>query len=365
MESDFIYDSFNFENSIKKLSTYEIKKINHPFLNKIPKFLYKYRKSGEEGRIEFYVGERKIYTASLNKLNDEFEGVTPATKERILNLGGIEMCIYYKDFIIKTLIDKVSDIDLQKATQIFDIIIDSSFDNKKIFRKCLPLVEEGERRKFKTIVSSLTYIFDGLDTKLNDDDDFAKGIRMLLDINNVMGVYCMCDSYSNDNLWADYADNFKGYCIEYDLTDPCKSKGSTRFITQLYPVRYVARKDDDWFKSLFESTIKSINIAGKANQFDASQFYRHWFLDVICQKKNSWSYQKEWRSLGFANKSQLGPLVSKIIVGHNINYNDYSKIKFYADKNGFPLKITYIDYEKQVVGIRDITEKDLELIKSR
>lgn len=366
LEIDFIYKSFKFDNDVRKLSTYEAQKLNHPFLDDIPKHLYKYRKSGAEGRIDFYVGDRKAYTASLNNLNDKFEGVSPVTKERILNLTGTEICIYYKNFIIDTLIDKISSLEFKIAEKIFDIIIDSGFDNEKIYKKCLPLVAETEKKKLRTIISALTYIFSGIDTKLkNDNDDFAKGIRLLLDINNIMGAYCLCDSYSNDNLWADYADDFRGYCIEYDLTEPCRSRGSIRFISQLYPVKYVEKKDDDWFKSLFESTIKSINLNGQANQFDAGLFYRHWFIDVICQKKKCWSYQKEWRLLGFGNKSQRAPLVSNIIVGHNINNSDFSKIKLYADKNKFPLKITYIDYEKQIVAVRDITSKDIENIKKR
>ncbi len=89
-------------------------------------------------------------------------------------------------------------------------------------------------------------------------------------------------------------------------------------------------------------------------------------IKTLCSKKKGrWSNENEWRSIGKANSSYLGPLVSQIIVGHNINKNDFYCIKGHANKNGFPLKITDIDYENQEVIIMDLNDDDIKKIESR
>ena len=113
---------------------------------------------------------------------------------------------------------------------------------------------------------------------------------------------------------------------------------------------------------MFESTIKSINVYGKADRFNGGLIFHHWMLQVLCSKKDTWSNEREWRALGGANVSYLGPLVSAIIVGHNISKNDFNEIKKDADKNGFPIKITSIDYENQEIIIKDITQNDIDKI---
>lgn len=365
MEKDYYTKSIEFSLAIKKLSTSEVQNLNHEFIKEIPHHLYKYRKSGFLGRVEFYVGKRQIYTASFNDLNDEFEGVTPATKNRIMSLDGESMCKYYKDSILKILKDRFKSLDMESSNQIFDMIVEEHFDKDSIYKRALVLVKDNERKQLKTVISALSYIFEKMDTEMNKNGDFDKGMRVLMNINSEMGAFCMCDSYANENLWALYADKFSGYCIEYDLTEPCKSRGALKFITSLYPVKYVKKKDDDWFKPLFESTIKSINFDGKANRFNSSIIFHHWMLQTLCSKRIAYSNEKEWRALGKANTSYLGPLVSAIIVGHNINREDFVKIQTNANKNHFPIKITELDYENQEVVVRDINQSDIDKIMKR
>ena len=57
MDKEYYAKSIEFTLQTKKLSTYEIKQLDHPFLQELPKHLYKYRKSGDNGRIDFYVGK--------------------------------------------------------------------------------------------------------------------------------------------------------------------------------------------------------------------------------------------------------------------------------------------------------------------
>lgn len=366
MKSDFYSESIEFFYSTKKLSTFEIQSLNHPFLRKIPKHLYKYRKSGEEGRIPFYVGERRIFTASLSKQNDVFEGITPATVDRIKKFNVEEMCRYYKNDMISILSSHFPSLDKDLSEKVFELFLEERFDKDAIFSQAKELVKESEQNELKTVIAALVYLFKKMDTETNENSNFAKGMNWLMNANEKIGAYCMCDSCSHENLWADYADGFKGYCIEYDLSNPCTSNSSKKFISSLYPVTYVEKKDDDWFKPLFESTIATIDADGKGNKQRSAMIFNHWLVKTICSKiKGKWSNQNEWRAIGDANRSYPGPLVSAIIVGHNINGKDFEDIRKYANKNGFPLKITDLDYVNKKVIVREITQEDLEIISKR
>ena len=366
MEADFYTKSIQFYYSTKKLTQYEIQELNHPFLKEIPKHLYKYRKSGEEGRASFYIDERKIYTASFNDLNDIFEGITPATKDRILNSTAEKICNHYKEAIISILANRFPGLNVESANNIFEMFSEEHFDNDSIYSRAKSLVSEEQQKELRAVLSAISYIFRQLDSEMDKNGEFAKGMQLLMNTNSLMGAFCMCESYTQENLWAFYADDFKGYCIEYNLTNPCRSKGSIRFIQGLYPVNYVDKKDDDWFKPLFESTVATINIDGKGDKFNSGLIFNHWMTKTLCSKKKQrWSTENEWRFIGKANGKQLGPLISTIIVGHKINKKDFDIIQTYAKKRDYPLKITAINYEKQEVFIRDLTPMDIEEINKR
>lgn len=365
MESDFYLESIKFLAKTKRMSTYDLVNSHDAFLNLLPKKLYKYRKSGDKGYPEFYVKQRKIYTASFNNLGDKFEGVTPASVNRVLKSDPKSLCVYYKVTIIEIIKSRFPTLNFDNANFIFDTILNENFHINKIYKNIKDLVQEQYRKELRNVVSAFVYLFESLQEKTEGDEQFQKGLKMLMDTNNLMGAFCMCETYKNDTLWANYADNFQGYCVEYDLTEPFRSRGSYRFVTNLYPVVYVEKRDDDWFKPLFEMTIKTIDKNGKANRELSGLLFNHWMIKMLCTKKKIWDHEYEWRALGKANGTYLGPLVSAVIVGHEINKTDFEQISSYCKKNKFPMKITDIDYEKQEVIIRDITHADLELIQKR
>lgn len=357
-ESDFFFRT-------NKLSTSDLRYINHPFLNMVPKHLYKYRKCGNKEFIDFYVRKRKMYCASFTELGDEFEGITPATRNRILKMDGVAICKHYKSSFIEILKNKFPSINDELANKIFDIILEENFENPSIYKRVSPLFNDADWKQLRPTLGAYTYLFEKIDEELNSNTSFGKGMRMLLNINDEMGAYSLCDSYKNDNLWCNYASDYKGYCIEYDLTQPLKSRGSYKFITNLFPVIYVDKKDDDWFKKLYEATIQTINLKGKPDRIKSGIFFNQWMTKTLCTKKKIFSNEYEWRVLGKANTSYLGPLVSCVIVGHKICKEDFDLIQDACNENKFPIKITDIDYENQEVIIRDITPDDIKLINQR
>ena len=357
--------SYDFNEKIKKKSLSEIQDLNHPLNFLIPKHLYKYRRVDKVDRIEFYLNKRKIYTASFNSLNDPFEGITNATKEMLLKHDHKTIFKEYKTMIVDLLVDKVESLNKTFALKIYQLILDNDFNEKKIYESSISFVDKKDRKSLKTIISLLIYIFSNVSSEEDKNKDLEEGIKILINTNTLIGAYCMCESGTNEQLWAAYADNYEGYCIEYDFSKPCKSKGSVNFIKTLFPVIYKQIKDDDWLKVLFETMIKSMDIYGNPNRFNGAIYFKLWFIKVICTKTKNRFYEKERRFIDTANRKIQGPLISRVIVGHNIKKENFDIIKKYCDKNSYPIAITDLDNINKRVIIRDINEEDIMKINGR
>lgn len=119
----------------------------------------------------------------------------------------------------------------------------------------------------------------------------------------------------NDNLlmWSHYADEHKGFCIEYDISD---FRTCLDFRNRLYPVIYTSE--------LF----KPQNYDFKKDEF--------WALELIASlfKAVEWSYEKEFRYIepgGIDNDFYKMPKPSAIYFGSRYDKNDGESMKNVQD----------------------------------
>lgn len=92
------------------------------------------------------------------------------------------------------------------------------------------------------------------------------------------GIYFICLSSSNkiNSLWAHYANNHDGICIEYD----------------------VKKCDNDYLKDLcfkIEYVEKSDNTKDIKNHFKENAYDLNLMLKPFLRKSIEWNYEKEWR----------------------------------------------------------------------
>lgn len=148
----------------------------------------------------------------------------------------------------------------------------------------------------------------------------------LSEIRNVLTdeIYVICLSGRKDitSLWAHYADNHKGICIEYDLVNT-KTK---LFKNLCFPIEYL----DDY------DLTKDIKYSFNKNSFDLNLKIKPLLL-----KAKDWSYEDEWRII--FDKS--------IISEYKENFYPYEPY------------IKFLKPQKVYMGM-DISEKDKKLIKT-
>lgn len=102
------------------------------------------------------------------------------------------------------------------------------------------------------------------------EDVWNKMREELYSYKSKMSIACFCEDKDNLLLWAHYANNNKGFCIEYSLLDLLEY-----FQCFLLPVVY-------------RDTLPVLPGPGKLSPYRLA-------LERISTKSDVWSYEKEWR----------------------------------------------------------------------
>lgn len=140
-----------------------------------------------------------------------------------------------------------------------------SDEDKKIAKLCAPYLEK----------------------KLNLKD----GVQELIErIRNCAKIACFTDSDRNNHMWENYAEENKGFCIEYDIS---KNK---IFKYYLFKVIY-----DNNIYDLKEGIVRG---------------NRNYMLNPFIHKTNQWMPEQEWRLVWFESPEQKAP--NEIQLGNEV-----------------------------------------------
>lgn len=86
-----------------------------------------------------------------------------------------------------------------------------------------------------------------------------------------VAISCFTEVNNSKLMWAHYADNYKGFCIEYDFS-------------KLYDVE-------------FQKGIGKVLYTNKRPCKEDCEDYAQYEKRLLCTKEECWSYEKEWRSI--------------------------------------------------------------------
>jgi len=118
-------------------------------------------------------------------------------------------------------------------------------------------------------------------------------------------VCCFNEDPTSMLMWGHYADNHRGFCIEYDLASP----KAAQFRHKLYPVVYSDEPYDltAWAKSL-------------VNGSSSGAFNPHGPILALVHKFKGWEYEREWRVLEVSNDVKADydwsvPTPTRVFVG--------------------------------------------------
>jgi len=162
---------------------------------------------------------------------------------------------------------------------------------------------------------------------------------------NLFLVGCLCTSYKNRLMWSHYADSHKGFCIEYDFSEP-----KEEVLSKLpLPVFYSKNRPLVPWKAAIDNSVENIEEAN-AN-----------IMMGLLTKDKEWEYENEWRILigATANSELAMPKVSCIYLGASIEKENRDKIVAIAKKQNIPVKQMKVDR-----GAYDLHAEDVPLFVS-
>lgn len=171
--------------------------------------------------------------------------------------------------------------------------------------------------EYNGAVEDLQRLLDEMDGKLAEK------------MKNLFLVGCLCTSYKNRLMWSHYADSHKGFCIEYDFSEP-----EDEILSKLpLPVVYSEKRPSVPWKAAIDNSVENMEEA-----------YVEIMMGLLTKDKE-WEYENEWRILiGATEDSELVmPKVSCIYLGASIEKENRDKVIAVAKERNIPVKQMKVD----------------------
>ena len=151
-------------------------------------------------------------------------------------------------------------------------------------------------------------------------------------------IYCMTEGYDNSSLWENYADTYKGFCIEYSFENfNSQSFEAYKNLAHLFPMTYRARKPYFNMVPFIEGFFYQLFTGDTSWQQDPTIN-----ADLNMQlyyKRKEYEFEHEWRfvlSDKFENKQSF-PFVSALYAGKDIKPGNLKRLCSIARKLNVPV----------------------------
>lgn len=165
-------------------------------------------------------------------------------------------------------------------------------------------------------------------------------------------VACLSEDYSSILMWSHYADNHRGFALNYDFnerfsieTEIAGIKATEFADKKIFPVRYSNQRYDATYYVEFhfiENHFRQLGIDFKQPFFDKLFYYK-----ILMFKSLDWSYEKEWRIIKQTNLNYVDnkPNIEfidnitpkEILLGTNVSEEYKKKLKNISKEKNIPI----------------------------
>jgi len=174
-----------------------------------------------------------------------------------------------------------------------------------------------------------------------------EALENLLSVNKKIGIYSLSKTYSDELLWAHYANSHKGFCVEYDLNMLLETFKTEKVFS--FPVIYN--------KVPPEITIADVNIKNNG------------LIHKMCGfKSKRWEYEEEHRIItDFSGKQSYNHLALKSIY-FGLRMSDAHKMEMFNRLKGRNIKFYEIhhfdkSYKFEAVKVSNPFGEEIDYLK--
>lgn len=160
---------------------------------------------------------------------------------------------------------------------------------------------------------------------------------------NEIRIGCFTDSFQNNEMWENYADNKKGFCIEYD------TRKHDLFYTSILPVFYTSEQYNLSMTYAYSIILECCRKVKQRDEKEQLSIYRGVYEKIIktayiplfLKEKEKWCFEHEYRMFILKNRNTTRGMLKMDQVldkNYNINLSDainaiYLGKNFYDNEN--------------------------------
>jgi hypothetical protein len=362
--------------------------LNNPELlndknNHTPKSLFKFYAPTSDNIID--IKNKRIWFSHPSTFNDPFDCHTGYDADG------------YEKFLLLEHIKKIGFVDNVNAEsgitendfyRICDTSTEYSFGwNSKVeeYSTAIRKISDSKNSKYQDELYKLTAQFRReVDEKIDKLRNKNIRIACFSELDSSKATYANNDFTHMAQMCSHYADNHKGFCVEYDL--------SSLNADSVLPLKYtyIHNKEEEFL----EERIKLLTVAGlfpviyaanrvnipktklKKLKAEDDESYHDGEIEAILYKtyivkSTKWSYEKEWRIIMDGNICQHYdnkipfPYIKKIFLGCKMERHNIDTILEIADELNIEVALMRMDNKKFVLNTRstDFYKWDKDLIK--
>lgn len=293
-----------------------------------PKYLYKYRGELDENTKKNLVSY-KIWASSPNFFNDPYDcsftinvPVLEKIREALLQLERLNENKNLSNYKYESTIVKICISENKHYLENSNTFEEFTDKLMELLSSKIPIFEyEGVRDSFKQKLCCI-----------HSDSDKIK--RVSDKIKNNYYISCLSEQKYSILMWSHYADNHKGFLIEYETSDIVGNLFPVIYTDKIYDISDVMRHADDAY---------------------GNSYYPTCYYAQAIRKFEDWQYEREWRIIE-RNENQEpknGTEIStgkpkSIYLGSKISIEDRLFLTDFAKKNNiriFQVKMNYKKYE--------------------
>ena len=297
-------------------------------LNKRPKSLFKYR-SFDKYSFDM-IENNYVYLSPVKDLDDPYDCISDFDTTSIVdkNKGIIS------DSQLEHLINETH---LQLNSEHLNIIkthkgvinSDSSLNEEELKLALVKMGIKDDSDKKNTI--SLFQQFTRITQSIENSIPLEEFGKTMMNPGDKYGVCSLSEIHYNKPMWSLYGNEYKGYCVEYEIV-PNKPR------CYLMPVIYSRNPNNNFAKKLIDTiyseTNRQLSMLNRYFQ-DGEIFNVGAIYELFCSKDIDWSYQKEWRLVGQAKDHYEKVKIKAVYLGFKVLKRNEERMVSHAKRYGF------------------------------
>lgn len=296
--------------------------------------LYKYQKfkSYSKGMLE----TGYIYFSSAEDLDDPLE-CSISISNKIMDGNQKEYLKDLMQFILKQLFTKGSNKKYKciDFTDIYD-------DEGNLLKDCFKVnIKSADPSVKNDAIDKAIQSIEEVSNFLNNNYQFGDAFMKLLNIKKLVGVYSLTELSNNQVMWTEYAGDYTGFCIEYDIDKFLVE--NLKYQEKLLQVKYSNSRNNNPVKIVLKAFYAEINNGLLKKRKTVMLKYE--ILDIIRTKKTDYAYQKEWRLTGNPKDISIFIPLKNVFLGYKIKERNKQIILKIARQKGYGVFQQFINQE--------------------